>query len=102
MISIGSDMLYELNALTDNASGAPINTATVTGVLLMADGVTPVAGSSFALAYVAASAGNYEGVLPASVTALLTAGWGYVVQRTAVYSGFTRVWKTPDTAGYPS
>jgi len=80
MLVVGSDALITLQGLYDNISGNYANSATVTGELLDDDG-TQV--TTFNLSYVAASDGNYQGVLLASVTTGLTLNDRYGVVITA-------------------
>lgn len=61
----GNDQLVELRGLTDEATGEPLNAATVTATLTEADG-DAVTGATWpmTLAYVAESEGVYRATLP--------------------------------------
>lgn len=63
-VYIGNDNLLTVDALTNAATGAYVNNATVTATLKDADG-TNVSGQTWplSLAYVSGSNGKYQGVL---------------------------------------
>lgn len=73
---IGSDNTLKVDALRD-ADDDYVNDATVTGQVVDSDDVN--VGGSVTLDYVAASNGNYRGVLDSTVAATLTAGNLYSV-----------------------
>lgn len=85
MIAFGSDNLVSLTGLFDIVSNAYVNNATVQGVLTDSAGATV---TTITLTYVASSNGNYQGLLPASVTAALEIGPMYQMTITAT-SGST-------------
>src|SRR5882672_6065861 len=64
VISIGSDNIVRLDALTNASSGASINNATVTYTLKDSSGTIVL--SNQTMTYVAASNGRYEGTIPQS------------------------------------
>jgi hypothetical protein len=92
VIFTGNDNLITLDALFDLETAAYVNNATVTGTLFDRTGSTVV---TFAMAYVAASNGKYQGVLLAATT--LVAGTGYRLD-VAVASAATGLWQIPVTA----
>ena len=81
VISIGSDNIVRLDALTNASSGAYINNATVTFSLLDSSGNIIL--SNQTMTYVAASNGRYEGTLPNSTTSTMTQNAQYTIQITA-------------------
>ncbi len=106
--AIGSDMTVSLNALFDNVSQAYVNNATVTASLVQV-GINGQASSTlggpYTLTYVSSSSGNYQGQIPASVTAnmLPSSGGGgtyYRVVITATVSGNTANIVRTDSASY--
>lgn len=74
---IGSDNTLKVDALRD-VDDAYVNDATVAGQVKDAAGVN--VGSSISLSYVAASNGNYRGILDSTVSANLVAGNVYKVE----------------------
>ena len=84
VLAINSDNLVRLDGLTNASSGAYINNATVTFVLLDASGATVV--SSTSMPFVASSNGRYEGTIP--YTTALTLNAFYTLQITAIGSSF--------------
>lgn len=61
----GNDQLVELRGLTDEATGEPLNAATVTATLTESDGDAVTGGTwPLTLAYVADSDGLYRATLP--------------------------------------
>jgi hypothetical protein len=87
VLAIGSDNLVRLDVLTNASTGAYINSAAVSFVLLDGNGNTLMASTT--MNYVAASNGRYEGTIPASVTNTLTLNALYTIQITATYIGTT-------------
>ncbi len=83
VLAINSDNLVRLDGLTNASSGAYINNATVTFVLLDSNGATVTSGN---LTFVAASNGRYEGTI--SHTVSLTLNAFYTLQITSVGGGF--------------
>lgn len=83
VITMGSDNLVRLDALTNASSGAYVNNAVVTFNLKDANGAIVGGQSGVSMAYVAASNGRYEGVIPNAVTAALTLNAPYTVEITA-------------------
>jgi hypothetical protein len=81
VISIGSDNIVRLDALTNASSGAYINNATVTFSLLDSSGNIILANQT--MTYVAASNGRYEGTLPNGTTSTMTQNAQYTIQITA-------------------
>lgn len=96
MIAIASDTLVSLYALYNSLTGDYVNDATVSGVLKDADGEVL---SSFSLT-ATGTGGNYNGVIPASVTDDLTEGGIYTVAITAVSGSNQRVFQLQDVASY--
>jgi hypothetical protein len=86
MITLGSDALITLTGLYDNISAQYANSATVTGSLNDSDDVVK---STFTLDYVAASDGNYVGVILAAVTTGLDENARYGVVITAISGAAT-------------
>ena len=82
ILYVGADNLITAT-VTNDATGAPINDATVTFTLRNLD-LSMVSGGSGSMAYVAASAGIYTGVLAHTVG--LIAGRNYLLDITAVDS----------------
>lgn len=87
----GSDMLLEVEGLTDEASGDIVNTATVSATLKDAAGAT-VAGETWpkTMPYVANTSGVYRALLPA--TLVLAANARYTAEITALYNGYKAFW----------
>lgn len=77
IINISGDTLVSIPNLTDVATGDFVNDATVVGTLL--DSANNLI-TTFAMDYVADSDGNYQGIIPASVSEDLTPCTKYVVQ----------------------
>lgn len=88
----GSDMLLELEGLSDEASGAILNGATVTCTLKDSAGVN-VVGETWpkAMAYVASSDGVYRAALSNTLT--VTAGGRYTADILAINAGQRAVWR---------
>jgi len=87
----GSDMLLDLEGLTDEATGVILNAATVTVTLKDSSGVA-VVGETWpkAMAYVTSTHGVYRAVL--SNTLVVTAGARYTAEITAIYNGQRAFW----------
>lgn len=68
-LNAGNDATVAITALTNAATGAALNAATVTAQLYArtATGAEEAVGSPVSLSYVAASSGNYTGVIESSV-----------------------------------
>ncbi len=81
VISIGSDNIVRLDALTNASSGAYINNATVTFTLKDSTGAAVL--SNQTMSYVAASNGRYEGTIPNGTTATMTQNAQYTIEITA-------------------
>jgi hypothetical protein len=81
VISIGSDNIVRLDALTNASSGAYINNATVTFTLKDSTGAAVLSNQS--MSYVAASNGRYEGTIPNGTTATMTQNAQYTIEITA-------------------
>lgn len=97
LIYIGEDMAVRWTGatLTSGTTGAETyaNSATVTYALKTAAGAAVASGTG-ALTYIAASNGNYIGVIESSVTGTLTPGAAYVLELTLAegdYNGFRRL-----------
>jgi hypothetical protein len=77
-VIIGDDFTLRINGARDPdaAAGVYLTTATVTYTLYTAAGVSVTTGS---LPYVAASNGNYRGVIESTVTSTLTSGGLYYI-----------------------
>lgn len=78
---IGCDIDLDYTGARRSSGGTPLNTGTCTWSLTNSLGT---AISSGTLAYVAASSGNYHGVIPSTVTAALTPGGVYTL--TVIFS----------------
>jgi hypothetical protein len=85
-LAVGTDNVISLSSLFDNLATAFVNTATVSGELLAPDGTSLY---TFSLDYVDQSDGDYQGVIPATVT--LTPGTTYYVLATATTDGGNQV-----------
>ncbi len=83
-VIIGDDFTLRINGARD-PDGSFLNSATVTFELFTAAGVSVTTGS---LSYVAASNGNYRGVIESTVTSALTAGAQYYVIFVLVQSSY--------------
>lgn len=83
----------------DDLAGTYLNAAVVTWALKDAAGVL-VTGGTGTLAYVAASNGNYLGVIQSTVTALLTVGQTYYLETTLVQGDFNAFRRLPFQARY--
>ena len=83
-IYINEDNLVLWDAMTDGTDSSFVNDATVTYNLTDTGGTSKATGS---LAYVAASAGKYQGTIDKADAATLSAGTDYVLELTASSSG---------------
>jgi hypothetical protein len=83
---LGTDTHIHLTGLKDK-DGNFLNAATVTGVLCDTHAVPLPGVSPVTFSYVAASSGNYDGLLPSTVT--LKEGRDYDMLVTAVNNGRT-------------
>lgn len=93
-IYVDSDNLIRLEGLNKKIGGVEsyVNGATVTVTALVdSDDVTVAGFTSFALSYVAASDGDYEGVLSEAIN--LTAEAEYTATVVATADGLTRTWQ---------
>ena len=100
-IYVSSDNLVTLAGLYDNVSASFIDNATVAGTVLdPGAGNAPVPGSAFTPTYVAASTGNYQGQIPATVAAILIPNQYYIVQLTITVGGLTLVMRDTFVANY--
>jgi hypothetical protein len=98
---IGSDQLLEVAGLKDPVTGAYVNTATVRATMYEPDGVTVVQGQTWplTLSYVAASDGDYNGILEDGRD--LKDGRLYWIELTADAGGdLIKKWRWSDTARY--
>src|ERR1700736_6307060 len=86
VLSLGSDNLVRLDALTNASAGAYVNNATVTFTLKDATGAVVGGLSGTSMPYVAASNGRYEGTIPNGTALVLNSL--YTVEITAT-SGAT-------------
>ena len=98
VISIGSDNIVRLDALTNASSGAYINNATVTYTLKDSTGTVVL--SNQTMIYVAASNGRYEGTIPQSTTSTMAVNAQYTVEITATQGGLTLFRKLSCIAKY--
>lgn len=91
---VANDNILEVKELTDPATGAFINNAIVTAILVDAAGAE-VAGDTWpkTLAYVSASNGTYRATL--EQTLAITHGRTYTARITALGNGFTGFWERP-------
>lgn len=86
--------LVEIDNLTDESTGAYINSgATVTADIYDVTAAGVVGSSSITLTYVAASNGKWRGVMPYSV--VLPSGNSFKLRVTATFSGAQGFWN-PD------
>lgn len=88
-IYIGNDTDLKATGMQDENSGTYLNSLTISWSLVDGSG-TQVSGGSGTLAYVAASNGNYFGVMDAAVTSLLTLGATYTLIMTVTGGGYDR------------
>ncbi len=86
-ITLNSDKTLELSGARDAATGSFLNAATVTYGLYTSAGVLVPSGTG-TLTYVAASDGNYRGVIESTVTSTLTTGQAYYALITLVQSAY--------------
>lgn len=86
MIAFASDNLITLSSLYDIVSAAFVNNAAVSAVITDQYGATV---TTVTLTYIAASDGNYQGLLPASITNTLQIGPLYTTTITATGGGVT-------------
>lgn len=98
VLSIGSDNLVRLDALTNASSGAYVNSATVNYVLKDAAGTVIVASTS--MPYVASSNGRYEGTIQETVTLVENAL--YTIEITATSGSTVLFRRIPCVAKYRS
>ena len=96
-IYIGSD--HDVTYEGAYGGGGYLNSATVTFALKDSAGTT-VSGGTGTLSYVAASSGNYAGVIQSSVTSLLTNRANYTLEITFVQSAFDDFRRLPLRACY--
>ena len=81
IISIGSDNIVRLDALTNASSGAFINNATATFTLKDSTGAVVL--NNQTMSYLAASSGRYEGTIPNGTTATMAQNAQYTIEITA-------------------
>ena len=81
VISIGSDNIVRLDALTNASSGDYINNATVSFTLKDSTGTVIL--SNQTMSYVAASNGRYEGTVPNGTTTTMSQNTQYTIEITA-------------------
>ncbi|MGH8626450.1 MAG: hypothetical protein ACREYC_14670 [Gammaproteobacteria bacterium] len=94
VIYLANDNLLELQGLTNAASGAYVNDATVTATVVDKNGANVAGGSwPLTLAYVAASNGKYRGTLQETLT--LTEGQDYTAKVTVAGAGLTAFFEHP-------
>jgi hypothetical protein len=98
ILTIGNDNDIYINDLY--YAGSPLNSATVTWNLYLADGVTAVSGASLTLTKVSGVDGAYLAVLESSVTDTLTPNGSYVAKWTVSESGKDASWRNPVKAVY--
>lgn len=103
-LAVGSDLNVTWDGATAPA-GTYLNAATVTYALTLADGATQatctaVAGGTGTLSYVAASNGNYLGVIESTVSALLAAGTLYYIWLTFVQGAYNDLRRVEAYAQY--
>ena len=96
-IALGSDNLVSLTGLLDVVTSLYVNAATVSAVLTDA---TATVITTITLVYITSSNGNYQGILPASITSTLANGVIYFVTVTATASGITWVDRQAHAASY--
>ena len=89
---VANDNYLEVDALSNGATEAYENSATVTATLKTASG-TNVSGQAWplTLSYVADSSGTYRGILDDALS--ITAGTTYVAHIEATASGLTAHWE---------
>lgn len=87
-----------LTGLTDSITSTYVNDATVTCVLK--DKCSGDTLATVTLAYVAASNGNYRGILSAAVTSTLTSGQFYVLEITSTSGTNTDFRRDEEPAEY--
>jgi hypothetical protein len=85
--------LVQIAGLQDQVSGAYLNGATVTATLINFQGNPDPIFQNIPMNYVAATNGNYEGIVPDTFDAPL--GSGYVLQIQADESGVQALWSIP-------
>lgn len=85
--------VIEMDGLQDEVSGAYILDATVTATLIDCNGTPDPILKDIVLAFITASNGNYQGVVPNTFNAAL--GSGYTLQVKAVTSGIQAFWSFP-------
>lgn len=98
VLSIGSDNLVRLDALTNASTLAYVNSATVNYVLKDAAGTVVV--SSTSMSYVASSNGRYEGTIQDNVS--LTENALYTIEITATSGSTVLFRRIPCVAKYRS
>lgn len=87
-----SDVYAVVSALTDNATGAFVNDATVTITLFTKRGTAIAGATDLPATYIASSQGQYRATIPR--TAAVTLGTTYDCRARAVKSGFeTMFWQ---------
>lgn len=93
-LQFNNDNLIELDGLFDLVVGTFINNATVTFTIVDRTGTDLFANTP--MGYVAASSGNYQGLLTAPSAATLTVGRGYRVEINVVTTaGAIAEWNIP-------
>ena len=100
VISIGSDNIVRLDALTNASSGANINNATVTFTLKDSSGAVVL--NNQTMTYVAASNGRYEGTIPNGTTAAMAQNAQYSIEITATSGALVLFRKLACIAKYRS
>jgi hypothetical protein len=85
--------LVQIAGLQDQVTGDYLNGATVTATLINFQGNADPVLNQIPMAYVAATNGNYEGIVPDTFNAPI--GSGYVLQIQADQLGSQALWSIP-------
>lgn len=95
IVYLDNDNLVEMDALTNSATGAYINNATVTLTAIRNAAGATVSGETFpkTMSYVAASNGKYQVAVDKAM--VLVAGQAYTAVIDAVSSGIDGHWELP-------
>lgn len=96
MIDMNTDNIVTFSGLTDQQTQSLISGASVAASVLLAEDRSLVA--SFTVN--ATGSGNYQGVLPYSVTSTLGEGVPYIIQLVFTYDGDTTTFDNQAVAGF--
>jgi len=98
-LKVRSDNVITWDGMTRETTGAAVNDATVTYALLSSAGAALSPAVTGTLAYVAASAGDYQGIIESSQVTLVS-GTTYLLELTATSGAWNGLRRIKCTAVY--